>query len=328
MKLILEISQQDEDGALHRAVERFPATIGRGYHNDIILSDPHIGESHLRIDYDGQVWTLTDLGSVNPTQHNAKALRSATAPLASGDTLRLGNTTLRVFDPAHAIPPPIKMQKASPAFLWLNRPRNVWASFLLAVASVCAWSYVAVWTENLRLALVTAATGTMIAIVLWAALWSAAGRLLRRRSWFMAHMALISLACVFSVASWFLSSYIGFLTSEGSFSSGFGYLLDAVLVTLLLYGSLSLSTLMKKRKRTQAALFFSGGLVLGIFAVGFIGSEKFSPDALYPYKLEPFLSGVAREETVDSFMDRSAKVFDDAEFKRKKEKDADRETSP
>src|SRR5882724_4179427 len=132
MKLVIEVLDDEGGIAAHRVVSTFPLTVGRAYHNDIILVDPHVGERHLTIDFDGQYWTLTDHGSVNPTLLNARPVRTTTARLASGDTLRAGATTLRIFDPAHPVDQPLKIQKTNPVFVHLTRPVNVWTYFTLA----------------------------------------------------------------------------------------------------------------------------------------------------------------------------------------------------
>jgi hypothetical protein len=320
MKLILEITGHADDGvALHRVVEIFPATLGRGYHNDIIIDDPHVGERHLSIDYDGAGWVITDLGSVNPTLLNAKPLCGSAARLASGDALRLGVTTLRVFSVHHPVAPPVRLQRASPVFLWLTRPRNVWLFFFIAAAAVTARAYAAVWSENKGLTLAGAAAGAIATVFVWAALWSVAGRLIRRKSYFMGHVAIISLYLILGAALATLSAGVAFLSSENWFSVGFDYTVNALALALLLYGGLSLATLMKKRKRMAAALFFAAGIALGIFGVGLISAEKFDSDPPYPYHLSPLLAPLAPAGTVDSFMKDSEKLFASDVFERKKD---------
>ena len=39
--------------------------IGRGYHSDIILSDPHVCAEHIAIAFDGCNWRVVDLNSIN-----------------------------------------------------------------------------------------------------------------------------------------------------------------------------------------------------------------------------------------------------------------------
>lgn len=316
MRLILEIIDHDGDRGVQRVVDDFPTTVGRGYHNDIILPDPHVGESHMSINCNDGVWMITDLGSVNPTLLNAQPVHGSAAVISSGDMLRLGMTTVRVFSSSHAVPPPIQMQKASGALLFLSRSRNVWACLIAAALAMMAWAYVAVWTSKTILTLCATASGTVIAILIWAALWSMAGKFIRRRAYFKEHVALASLVGVLDVLIWFATSIIAFLMSESEVAAWIGILMNSMVLTFLIYGCLSLSTLMKKKKCVQSALFFSIGLIFGVFGVERVAHEEFTPEVLYPYRLMPYLSNLATADTPDSFLARSEKLFKSDTFVR------------
>jgi hypothetical protein len=268
-----------------------------------------VGEQHLRIDFDGSTWTLTDLGSVNPTLHNARTCSSSSAALASGDVLRLGGTTLRVFSPDHPVETPVQIQKASPLFAWLMKPLNVWAFFALAVALSVAFTYTSVWSEETRLMLAGAGAGTAVSLLVWAALWSVAGKLIRRRSCFRAHLALISLFVACSILSAWASEALSFLDSEGLPAALAGYALGACLLVFLIYGSLALATQIGRGRRLAASAFFALSLGFGVFTVDLIASEKFSSDPLYPYLLVPYLDAAAPARTLDQFIGKGAKVF-------------------
>ncbi len=319
MKLILEISGAgDDDIIIHRVVEKFPVTLGRGYHNDIILQDPHVGQQQMRIDFDGAGWQLTDLGSVNPTSVNGKSLWSSTVPLVSGDIIRTGHATLRVFAADHPVDAPVLLQKAHPVFLWMRRPVNAWIFFVFAVAGVTGWTYMTIWSEQTGLTLAGAGAVTAVTIFIWAALWSVAGRLIRHKSFFMAHLALMSVYLAAGTVVAWASAAVDFLTSASSASIATGYMLNAALLALLLYGSLSLATRMKNKKRIMAAALFAFGLTAGIFSIGMIAEEKFNPDPLYPYHLAPFLDKFAFTTTLEAFLDENEKLFQSDSFVRKK----------
>jgi hypothetical protein len=318
VKLVLEILSDDGETVAHRLISSFPFTVGRGYHNDIILPDPHVGERHLTIDFDGVAWTLIDHGSVNPTMLNTKPVRSVTAKLCSGDILRAGATTLRVFSADHPVEQPVKMQKTNPVFLHLTRPFNVWTYFLLAIAGVTGWTYATVWSEDTGLTLAGASAAAAVVIFIWATLWSVAGRLIRRRSFFLAHLAMMSLYIALGSLVACLSASLDFLLSENWTALAAGYAMNGALLGFLVYGGLSLSTLMKKRRRLAAALFFSAGITLGILGVSMAQADKFSGDPGYPYRLMPFLERFASADTVDDFMSDSADIFSSDTFNSKK----------
>jgi transcriptional regulator of acetoin/glycerol metabolism len=68
----------------------------------LTLADPHVSTAHARLTRQGGAWTFEDLGSKNGSFVNGTSLRRA--PLADGDTLRIGQTLL-VFRGALPTPP-------------------------------------------------------------------------------------------------------------------------------------------------------------------------------------------------------------------------------
>ena len=69
-----------------------PVTIGRDDSCDIVIDDAKVSRAHARLDLQLGQWRVTDLQSSNGTYVNEQ--RTTTAPLRSGDDLRIGNTTL------------------------------------------------------------------------------------------------------------------------------------------------------------------------------------------------------------------------------------------
>lgn len=320
MKLVLEMTSHSGDGSIvYRTVEEFPATLGRGYHNDIILSDPHVSASHLRIEYDGESWSVADLGSENGLFVNEKQRKGETCRLSSGDVLRVGRTELRVFSPSHPVSDTLLLQKASPLFRFLSKPANAWLSFMAAVAVMTGWTYLEVWSDQVGMTLSVAAGATFFFIMVWAGLWSVVGRLVRHRPHFQSHIALISLYTIGSALFWYVQAYLNFLSSENTLAMATSYTLNIALFTVLLYGALSLATDLPKKRRTLSALYFSMGAGISVFALGYVSAMNFIPDPVYPYSMEPYLSWLAPGQTAAEFMDGSTKLFDADAFTAKAE---------
>lgn len=86
----LRLKFVDEYGA-ERSVEvdRTPFTIGRHSACDLTYTDSRLSREHLRIDREGDRFSVTDLGSSNGTALNGSKLH-APADLSSGDELDLG----------------------------------------------------------------------------------------------------------------------------------------------------------------------------------------------------------------------------------------------
>lgn len=316
MKLVIEIIPHSNDElVIHRVIEKFPATVGRGFNNDIILTDPHVSPQHLRIDYSSDRWIVSDLDSANGFRVNRVERRGHDGlPVISGDIISLGQTELRVYAPHHPVADAVQMQKSHPVFSWLSRPLNIWACFLLAVAVIEGWSFLEIWTEEPGMVLAAAAAGTAGVVVLWATLWSVGGRLVNHRSHFKKHAAIMSIYLTVGAVAWYIEAYTNFLTNENWLSALTSYGINFILLAFLLYGSLALASRMMQRRRLLSSVFFSAGVMGGIFAMTLISAKNFNQQPLYPSTLEPYLSRLAPADTVDEFMTSSEKIFSSKEF--------------
>ncbi len=321
MKLILEIRKHsDDEQALHLAFKKFPVTVGRGFDNDVILTDPYVSPLHLRIDYDGETCKVSDPGSDNGFTVNALPHPKRVAHVRPGDILRIGQTEIGIYTPGYPVAATLRLQKGHPIFAWLSRSLNVWASVLLALAVTLCWTFLQIWTDEPGLSLAAAAAGTALLIVLWAAAWSVAGRLTRHKAHFKSHAAMMCLYMIAGTVAWYIEAYADFLTNENWLSGGISYGLNFILLSFLLYGSLTLATLMPQRRRQLAAVFFSFGLVGGVFIFSLVGAKSFNQAPMYPATLEPFLSQLAPADTPEQFMAGNKDLFASDEFDRPADK--------
>jgi pSer/pThr/pTyr-binding forkhead associated (FHA) protein len=72
--------------------------IGRAPTNQLQLFDPYISRHHARIDYIGDSYTLTDLGSLNGVFINSLRIPPyQQVVLHAGDSIRIGDKPLLTF---------------------------------------------------------------------------------------------------------------------------------------------------------------------------------------------------------------------------------------
>lgn len=81
-------------------------TVGRARENDLVLRDIAASRKHLRIDVDGQVARLIDLGSGNGTKLNGK--RAGESELRHGDIIEIGASALVYAAPGRAATPDVQ----------------------------------------------------------------------------------------------------------------------------------------------------------------------------------------------------------------------------
>lgn len=76
-------------------------TIGRKLSNDIVLNKPLISRNHAEVTYDGENYTITDLGSTGGVFLNSKKIESAI--LISGDTIFLADIPVLFMNESEGI---------------------------------------------------------------------------------------------------------------------------------------------------------------------------------------------------------------------------------
>jgi serine/threonine protein kinase len=82
-------------GGQHVPLRAAGTSLGRGPDNDVVIRDNEVSRYHARIYCEAASWFVMDLGSTNSTFVNERQLTPHVAcPLAAGDTLRLGHTTV------------------------------------------------------------------------------------------------------------------------------------------------------------------------------------------------------------------------------------------
>ena len=91
----LELRVQDK----HFPLGADEILIGRHISADIRLPDPSVSRYHAVLTVSGGIWRITDLDSRSGTYVNDKRVRSSR--LIPGDSIRLGNTRLRLVRQGH-----------------------------------------------------------------------------------------------------------------------------------------------------------------------------------------------------------------------------------
>lgn len=83
--------------------DRQAISVGRAPDNALVLSDTLASRAHCVIEKTADGWRVRDLGSSNGTRVNGQPIKLA--PFRPGDLLQIGNTVIRLFDPALAPQP-------------------------------------------------------------------------------------------------------------------------------------------------------------------------------------------------------------------------------
>lgn len=184
----------DRAGGVRQRVrcEKLPVRVGRGYDCDVIIDDPYLASSHLRLEDDGAGGVVgVDLGSTNGLHQIERRGWFGTASVRgerialSGDTvLRAGHTLLRVRPAFFAV---AKERRDTTAHDW----EGVFPALIaLAMLGAVAWFDAWVASESERWQAHYSSMFMLIyALALgWAVAWAIANRLIDRRLRFGRHL--------------------------------------------------------------------------------------------------------------------------------------------
>lgn len=189
----VELLSRDQQLKARHRFEALPISIGRGYHNDLIIDDPYVDASHAVIDIGetGELF-IRDLSSENGLIQQGKRVKETTL----GDALiRLGHTQLRV---RHA---------ASLVEKTLTDKRSIrWEGWIAAIAGlilIVLSSLVEVWLSSTeKFSYMTAITAVGIVLLLtliWSGGWAFATRTITHgASRFGRHIFIVGCAIVLS----------------------------------------------------------------------------------------------------------------------------------
>jgi hypothetical protein len=287
-------------------LHEFPVTIGRGYDNDVILADPYVDATHLRIDEDESGMYAEDAGSVNGMRVNDAKATVKRAPVANGTRLRVGRTLLRIIDPAAPLPAPVKVADISAMEAWAHRkPLTAWAARGAAVALCLCFVAIDKWLSiHTRVFVAEVATSmleTLFMLTFWAAAWAAANRLARGRALFTWHLAVASAAITAIFAQGVAEDWSHFLWPRPS-REFINTAVSAAIVAAGLYAHLSLATALRPRKR----LLFAVGIPaawLGYMLLDSVGdSDRFTTIMRIDGSLKPIHAQNVPTEPLEMLM--------------------------
>lgn len=282
---------------------QFPAHVGRGYDNDVILDDPYVCPRHLRLERDASgALTAEDAGSVNGVFRIPSPLRIGRVAVTPGLRLRVGRTLLRFCDPHEIVAPALIDHEGSAAAPWLQRPAVALAICAAALAVVGAEAYLGSFEPNpWRSAGSTVLVLSVFALG-WATIWAFITRVLTQRWRLLGHTAAV---CAFALGVYAVAAvteYYGFIASSTAASGVLASLAGALLLAALFNGHLSLVSPLTPRRRRAAAAVVAILIAGSIELVGWLAQERFFAGLEFAAALKPVPPRWLPSESVDTFL--------------------------
>ncbi len=313
MELIIEEISRNHK-LLHRhKLDKPSINIGRDYHNDIILADPHVCPSHISIDFVDEQWQITDNQTVNGTfveNPKEKKYKANQHIVHDGDVISLGKSQLRLLFSDHTVEPTLAF---SPFESFINFMRHPLALFI----SIALFTLIAGSTFYFNQAIEVNFTQLLvpsIGMALGFALWPAAVALVSHLSKHDARlMAQLGVSFTLFNLMWFsdiLETIVTFNSSSNSILPIVVTVISIILAFSLFWLNSYIGFHMSAKRRIMVSASITLLLFGGSYLVQYSNKPEFNPRPQYntTIMMPSFL--LTPSSSVDEFIDDSNKLFD------------------
>lgn len=312
-ELVIEVISRNHK-LLHRhKLDKPSIHIGRDYHNDIILADPHVCPSHISIDFIDEQWTITDNQTVNGTfveNPKEKKHEANQHVVRDGDVISLGKSQLRLIFSDHTVEPTIAF---SPFESFINIMRHPIALFIsIALFTLIAGSII-YFNSPIEVnfsQLLVPAIGMTLGFALWPSGVALVSHFTKNDTRLMAQLA-VSFA-LFNLM-WF-SDVLETIVTFNSSSDNVLLILMTFTSVILAFSLFWLNSYIGFHMGSKRRIVVSASLTMllfgGSYLIQYSKKPEFDPRPNYnaTIMMPNFL--LATSSNVDEFIEDSSKLFD------------------
>ena len=328
MEVALQIEGREQRQILRVDLSNGGVLLGRGWNCAAILSDRRVDAQHaqLNLGANGEV-QLLDLGSVNGTKLNGRALNGDPTTVPSGGVITLGRTRVTVFDPAHPVPDARRPSALDALRDTLSNPGAVLLLTVVSAAIIVGLNYLGFTGKFKSEQFVQQLLSVASVGLVWTLFWATVGKLVRGEAQLLPNWSLGMLAAALSAIVGELVLWLGFNLQSADLLAHLKALATFAQMFLVLLLALSINTSMGRRTRILLALLPP----LVLFGVNHV-MPRFDdeqpvnapPALLLSYPPALTLGGTA---SAQEFLVDSAELFSAAaaDAQRRKQAEEDRE---
>ena len=310
--IIEEISRNYK--LLHRhKLSQQKINIGRDYHNDIILADPHICPSHLTIELNDNQWQVTDNQTINGSfieNAQEKKQNANDHIIRDGDVITLGKSQLRILFPDHQVEPTVAFSPFESFIDLMRNPLILLLSMALFTIIAGGMFYLNTAKEINFSQLFVPTIGMVLGFALWPAGVALVSHLNKHEPRILAQLGV-------SFAFFNLMWLSDFLESIAAFNSASDSILPLFLLAISIALAYSLFWLncyigfhMSAKRRSIVAASITLLLFGGSYLVQYSNKPEFNPRPQYDATIMMPSFLIASSSSVDEFIADSSKLFD------------------
>lgn len=281
-------------------VAALPATLGRGYDNDVIVDDRYVSPRHARLllTENGEI-VVEDAGSTNGLFAATSPERVERLTCTPETSFRIGHTLLRIRRPADPVAPALIEQGG-------GFRTDSWAVSLVAfVAAAGLLVLFNVVNSYQRIEATQIAFGLCLAgllIFAWAAGWALASRIVVHQARLREHVTVATLSTIAMMIADKTLEFASFGLGLDDWADWVSYLPFAAVLALNVYGHLGLCTLSTPRRRARSAAIVAAVVVGFIAFSAEIADDEFSVVPMPNASLKPPFFRLAGAISPEAFM--------------------------
>jgi len=286
-------------------IDSFPATIGRGYTNAVIVDDPFVSAEHLRLSLNNEGSVIVeplDIENGLWLSTSRERIERHKIPAGGEAMIRIGQTLLRLRGDDFVVKPTAPSQPLfGPSGRFIE---NSVIAFMVFVAAfgLCVVVFAqtiskkVIWSD-----LTSTSLFLLIAIVVWTTFWSFLSRLLTHSFRFMTHLAISGIASITFFVFDIAVEYFEFLFSAPAAAKVVDFAALGIVFSLLLYTHLSIMSESSRWKRLLSSLLISAAIIGIVLLVKYTKGEEFSTELRFSSVIKPIGRLWVRTVSSDEF---------------------------
>lgn len=289
--------------------DQLPITVGRGYQNDLILSDPFVSPEHVVITESENGWLVEDKNSENGIKLKLHSTHSQANHLHSGDEIILGRSRLRLLSPQHPVSETHLLPTRASLPKIISQPAIATATVVVTLAILILDAQL---TSTKQLGfdkLLANSLPTFIFALVWAGIWTFVGRVITHRASFLPHFIAALMIFLISMLTATLTEYITYNSSGELISTLIEFLIVGFSLAGLFYINLSNSTNISRRSILVTSHSVAWSMLLVGLFMQYVNQPEFRASPDYPTELKAPFAKLATSKTSDQFLNDSEFIF-------------------
>lgn len=285
--------------------------IGRGYHNDMILSDPHVCANHISLKNVNDEWFIEDLGSINGTTIGKTNKISHTQKIQSGDVIQLGKTQLRFILPAHPVAASVKFSAVENVVEKLGR----WSIIMVLLAVFSGlnilFMYLNMPTKEINYnSLFLWGFGLTLGYALWPLFCSLMAHLNKQETRISDQLGITFLIINMFWIIDFLEAFLGFNGSNTWSGQWFTLLLAVALTYTMFWFNFYIAFEQTAKRRVKFALGLTTFIYGSLFVYDLSNQPEFKAYPVYNSTIMSPTFAIASPISPDEFISNSDTLFE------------------